>query len=174
MDQTQSMPFGWPMLPFIPPVLPPAYPVCFPTSDDDVYISNRTIIGPPGPTGPTGPIGPTGPTGSGLQGPTGPTGPTGTPGIPGLVPTTIVSVSPFTATLADYYLAVAVPIPASVILPVSPLGTVFVIKDIEGDAAINPITITASTTIDGNASATINSPYGSITLIFNGVEWNIV
>jgi len=173
-QQIQSMPFGWPMAPFIPPVLPPIYP-CFPTSDDDLYISNRTIVvGPPGPQGPTGPIGPTGPTGSGLQGPTGPTGPAGTPGIPGLVPTTIVTVSPFTATLADYYLAVAVAIPTSIVLPASPTGTVFVIKDVEGDAAINPITITASTTIDGAASAIINSPYGSVTLVFNGVEWNIV
>jgi hypothetical protein len=165
------------MMPFLPPILPPIYPVCFPTSDDDTYISNRTIIGPSGPTGPqgpTGPIGPTGPTGSGLQGPTGPTGTPGPPGTPGLIPTTIVAISPFTATLTDYYLAVAVPIPTSIILPVSPTGTVFIIKDVEGDAAINPITITASTTIDGAASATINSPYGSITLVFNGAEWNIV
>jgi hypothetical protein len=150
-QQQQQGPFGWPIGPFIPvaPII----------DDCDLFI-NSNIVGPPGPPGPPGP-----------QGDPGPQGP---PGTPGLVPTTVVSVSPFNATLADYYLAVAVPIPASVILPVSPTGTVFVIKDIEGDAAINPITITASTTIDGAASAIINSPYGSITLIFNGVEWNIV
>jgi hypothetical protein len=140
-------------------LLPPIFPIFPFVPDHDLFI-NSNIVGPPGPPGPPGP-----------QGDPGPAGP---PGTPGLVPTTIVSVSPFTATLADYYLAVAVPIPASVILPASPTGTVFVIKDIEGDAAINPITITASTTIDGAVSATINSPYGSITLIFNGVEWNIV
>jgi hypothetical protein len=150
-QQQQQGPFGWPIGPFIPvaPII----------DDCDLFI-NSNIVGPPGPPGPPGP-----------QGDPGPQGP---PGTPGLVPTTIVSVSPFTATLADYYLAVAVPIPASIILPISPTGTVFVIKDIEGDAAINPITITASTTIDGAASAIINSPYGSITLVFNGVEWNIV
>jgi hypothetical protein len=140
-------------------LLPPIFPIFPFVPDHDLFI-NSNIVGPPGPPGPPGP-----------QGDPGPAGP---PGTPGLVPTTIVSVSPFTATLADYYLAVAVPIPVSVILPASPTGTVFVIKDIEGDAITNPITITASTTIDGAASATINSPYGSITLIFNGVEWNIV
>jgi hypothetical protein len=154
LQQQQQGPFGWPIGPFIPiaPII----------DDCDLFI-NSNIVGPPGPPGPPGP-----------QGDPGPIGPQGPPGIPGLVPTTIVSVSPFNVTLEDYYLAVAVPIPASVILPASPTGTVFVIKDIEGDATINPITITASTTIDGAASATINSPYGSITLIFNGVEWNIV
>jgi hypothetical protein len=151
-QQQQQGPFGWPIGPFLP--------VCPPIIDDRDLFINSNIVGPPGPPGPPGP-----------QGNPGPIGP---PGTPGLVPTTIVSISPFTATLADYYLAVAVPIPAFVILPASPTGTVFIIKDIEGDAAINPITITASTTIDGAASAIINSPYGSITLVFNGVEWNIV
>jgi hypothetical protein len=154
-QQQQQGPFGWVTNPFLP--------ICPPIIDDRDLFINSNIVGPPGPPGPPGP-----------QGNPGPIGPQGPPGTPGLVPTTIVSVSPFTATLADYYLAVAVPIPASVILPISPTGTVFVIKDIEGDAAINPITITASTTIDGAASAIINSPYGSITLVFNGVEWNIV
>ena len=154
-QQQQQGPFGWPIGPFLP--------ICPPIVDDRDLFINSNIVGPLGPAGPTGPTGP--------QGDPGPTGP---PGTPGLVPTTIVTISPFTATLTDYYLAVAVPIPASIILPVSLTGTVFVIKDIEGDAAINPITITASTTIDGNPSATINSPYGSITLVFNGVEWNIV
>jgi hypothetical protein len=138
----------------------PFVPVNAPIIDDCDLFINSNVVGPPGPPGP--------------QGDPGPQGPAGPPGTPGLVPTTIVTVSPFTAAATDYYLAVAVPIPASVILPVSPIGTVFLIKDIEGDAAINPITITASTTIDGSASATINSPFGSITLIFNGVEWNIV
>jgi hypothetical protein len=31
-----------------------------------------------------------------------------------------------------------------------------------------------ATTIDGAASSTINSAYGSSTFIFNGTEWNIV
>lgn len=150
--QQQGMPFGWPMAPFIP--------INTPIIDDCDLFINSTVVGPPGPPGPPGPEGPVGP-----QGP---------PGTPGLVPTTVVTTTPFTASLADYYLAINVASATSVILPVSPVGTVFVIKDIDGDAITNPITITASTTIDGVASATINSPYGSITLIFNGTQWNIV
>jgi hypothetical protein len=115
------------------------------------------LIGPPGPPGPAGPPGPTGP-----------------PGTPGLVPVVEVTTSPFEAALTDYYLAVDVGEPTSIVLPVSPTGTVFVIKDIDGDAATNPITITTATTIDGATSALINANYGSITLIFNGTEWNIV
>lgn len=136
--------------------IPPPFPVFPFIPDHDLFI-NSNVVGPPGPPGPPGPVGPPGP-----------------PGTPGLVPTTIVTTTPFTATLANYYLAINVAAPTSVILPVSPTGTVFIIKDIDGDAIINPITITASTTIDGAASATINSPYGSVTLIFNGTEWNIV
>ena len=143
-------------------LLPPIFPIFPFVPDHDLFI-NSNIVGPPGPPGPVGPVGPAGPA-----------GPAGPPGTPGLVPTTVVTTTPFTATLANYYLAINVAAPASVILPVSPIGTVFVIKDIDGDAITNPITITASTTIDGAASATINSPYGSITLIFNGTEWNIV
>jgi hypothetical protein len=66
-------------------------------------------------------------------------------------------------------------IPTSVVLPASPVGTVFIIKDAAGVASINPITVSAiASTIDGVAAATINANYGSITLIFNGIEWNIV
>jgi hypothetical protein len=110
----------------------------------------------------------------GLIGPPGPPGPAGPPGTPGLVPVVEVTTSPFEAALTDYYLAVDVGEPTSIVLPVSPTGTVFVIKDIDGDAATNPITITTATTIDGATSALINANYGSITLIFNGTEWNIV
>jgi hypothetical protein len=110
----------------------------------------------------------------GPQGEPGPEGPQGEPGTPGLVPVTEVTTTPFEVSLTDYYLAVNVDEPTSIILPVAPTGTVFIIKDIDGDASINPITVTASTTIDGAASALINTDYGSITLIFNGTEWNIV
>lgn len=134
--------------------------------DHDLFINNVSFggggIGPPGPVGPQGPIGPAGPA-----------GPAGTPG---LVPVTIVTTTPFAATLANYFLGVDVATAASVVLPVSPVGTVFIIKDIDGDATTNSITITATggTLIDGAASALINAPYGSLTLVFNGTEWNIV
>ena len=113
---------------------------------------------------------------SGGSGPPGPIGPPGPPGIPGLVPVTIVANTPFAASTANYFLGVDVATAASVVLPVSPTGTVFIVKDIDGDATTNPITITATggTLIDGAASALINSPYGSLSFVFNGTQWNLV
>ena len=115
---------------------------------------------------------------NGGTGPAGPPGPPGPPGTPGLVPVTIANTSPYNVLLTNYDIVVTANavIPASVILPVSPTGTVFIIKDGAGVAAINPITITATggVLIDGAASALINTNYGSITLIFNGTQWNIV
>jgi hypothetical protein len=61
-----------------------------------------------------------------------------------------------------------------VILPASVTGKVFIVKDAAGVAAINPITVTTTgANIDGAASAVINTNYGSLTFIFNGIEWNI-
>jgi hypothetical protein len=62
------------------------------------------------------------------------------------------------------------------VLPASPTGTVFIVKDISGAAFTNNITVTATggALIDGAASALINTNYGSITLVFNGTQWNIV
>ena len=94
---------------------------------------------------------------------------------PSPVPVTIVTQTPYTALSTDYMLAVDVAAAAVIQLPVSPTGTVFIIKDIDGDASVNNITVSGiGSTIDGSASALINVDYGSITLIFNGTEWNIV
>jgi hypothetical protein len=93
------------------------------------------------------------------------------------VAVTIVNTSPYIALPADYDLAVTANavIPASIVLPASPVGTVFIVKDAAGVANINPITVSAiASTIDGSASATIDVPYGSITFIYNGIEWNVV
>jgi hypothetical protein len=147
-QQQQFMPFGWPTLGYLP--LPPII------EDNDLFI-NSIVNGQPGPPGPEGPPGPPGP-----------------PGTPGLVPVTTITTTPYAVVLTEYYLAVDVVGPASLVLPIAPVGTVFVVKDIDGDADTNPITVTATTTIDGSATATINSPYGSLTFIFNGTEWNIV
>jgi hypothetical protein len=57
-------------------------------------------------------------------------------------------------------------------LPAGTVGKVYVIKDSVGDAANNPITIVGS--IDGGASYVINIDWASITLVFNGIEWNVV
>jgi hypothetical protein len=93
------------------------------------------------------------------------------------VPVTEVDSSPYIALPTDYMLAVTANavIPASIVLPVSPIGTVFVVKDAAGVANINPITVSVvASTIDGAASALIDVSYGSLTLIYNGFEWNIV
>lgn len=165
MQQYQTInPFYGGMFPIIPTF-----------SDNDSNIIVTTQPGPPGPPGPEGPAGPQGP--QGVQGPVGMMGPqgfTGPPGTPGFVPVTIVTETPFIPATTNYFLGINVAEVSSVILPVSPVGTVFIVKDVSGDAVTNPITITASTTIDGALSATINSNYGAIQLVFNGTEWNIV
>jgi hypothetical protein len=91
-----------------------------------------------------------------------------------IVPVTNVTTTPFTPTNQEYFLCVDVAGPATIRLPVSVVGKVFVVKDCDGDAATNPITITAiGSTIDGSASATINVNYGSLSFVFNGTEWSI-
>lgn len=54
-------------------------------------------------------------------------------------------------------------------------GQMHRIKDNVGSASTFPITITPSgKNIDGLASRTINSNWGSIDILFNGVQWNIL
>lgn len=154
-SQTQIMPFSWPLIPH------GYYPYIPCVDDRDLFITSN-IVGPPGPAGPPGPQGPQGPQGE--------------PGTPGIVPVTIVTETPYDVTLADYFIGVDVATAASIVLPASPTGTVFIVKDIDGDAITNPITITAvgGVLIDGAASALINAPYGALQFVFNGTEWNIV
>jgi hypothetical protein len=91
-----------------------------------------------------------------------------------IVPVTDVTVTPYTATIDDYFLCVDVVGPASIILPTSVVGKIYVVKDCDGDANTNNITVTATgSTIDGAASAVINTNYGSLNFVFNGTEWNI-
>lgn len=68
------------------------------------------------------------------------------------------------------------PVAVAVALPAGVTGQVFYLKDGLGLAApATPITITpAAGTIDGAATATINAPYGSLTLVYSGVEWKIL
>lgn len=133
----------------------------FPTiNDSDLFINNVSgTAGPPGPPGPAGPVGPQGPAGT-----------------PGLVPVTIVSTTPFDVTLNDYFLGIDVTSPATVVLPTSPTGTVFIVKDIDGAANTNVISITTAdgTFIDGSTTATIDTSFGGLALIFNGIEWSLV
>lgn len=86
-------------------------------------------------------------------------------------PVTVVSAT-------DEVVSIEVPGPVAVAvnLPAGVTGQVFYLKDGLGLAApATPITITpAAGTIDGAATATINAPYGSLTLVYSGVEWKIL
>lgn len=98
-------------------------------------------------------------------------------GVQTLVVRTAVA-TPIAVTNADDVISVEVPGPVAVAvtLPAGVTGRVFNIKDGLGLAApATPITITpAAGTIDGAATATINAPYGSLTLVYSGVEWKIL
>lgn len=163
MDQRQSLPFGWPMAPFIPPILPPACPPP-PTpgyiNDADIFI-NSTVVGPPGPPGP--------------EGPTGPIGPTGPSGSLADVPVTLVDEETYTPTANEYFLGVIYDGTVTITLPPGIVGKVYVVKDSVGDANTNPITVVAAgSTIDSLTSYILNTDWGSISLIYNGIEWNVV
>lgn len=78
----------------------------------------------------------------------------------------------------DEVVSVEVPGPVAVAvnLPAGVTGQVFYLKDGLGLAApATPITITpAAGTIDGAATATINVPFGSLTLVYSGTEWKLL
>ncbi len=145
MNQFQNQPFGWPSFLFVPPIPTPAPLYRCPTFVDDSDIS--ITVGPPGPPGPPGSL---------------------------IVPVTIVNDSNYNATVDDYYIGVNFAGASSVVLPASVDGRTYIVKDVSGAAFTNPITVTASTTIDGETSYVLNSNFASITLVFNGVEWSIV
>jgi hypothetical protein len=97
-------------------------------------------------------------------------------GNPSPVTVTAVITPEYTATAQDYFLCVDTSTqPVAITLPTGILGTVYIVKDCSGDANTNNITVagTGGELVDGGA-ATINSPYGSLSFIFNGSEWSIV
>jgi hypothetical protein len=153
-QQQQQGPFGWPIGPFLP--------ICPPIIDDRDLFINSNIVGPPGPAGPTGP-----------QGDPGPQGPTGPPGTPGVVPVTDVVTATYTALSTDYFLCVLTIAPVTITLPIGILGTVYIIKDCSGNAANAPITIQGTGQNVDAGTGTINVPFGSITVVFNGSDWSI-
>jgi len=108
----------------------------------------------------------------GSVGPVGPAGPAG--GL--IVPVTLVTTTPFTPTQADYLLDINIVGASSVVLPVSPTGKVFIVKDINSLPFPSLITVTAASgvLIDGSATAITPTPYGSLTFIFNGTSWDII
>jgi hypothetical protein len=138
-----------------------------------------------GATGYTGSFGYTG--SQGAQGPsngytgsvgyTGSIGYTGSQGNPGglIIPVTDVATSTYTALSTDYFLCVLTIGIVTITFPTGVVGTVYIVKDCFGDAANNPITIqgTGGQLVDGS-TATINTNFGSLQFVFNGVDWSIV
>jgi hypothetical protein len=90
----------------------------------------------------------------------------------------IAVATPVTVTAADDVISVEVPGPVAVAvnLPAGVTGQLFYVKDGLGLAApATPITITpAAGTIDGAATATIDAPYGALTLVYSGTQWLIL
>lgn len=119
---------------------------------DDVIIISSGVPGPPGPPGPSGPQGPAG----------------------SLILPTITVESNYLATDDDYFIGVITSAPFVITLPLAVEGKIYIVKDVLGTAATNPITITNTALIDGAINATINVNYGSLTFVFSGGVWNIV
>ena len=97
-------------------------------------------------------------------------------GNPSPVSVTNVTTPTYTALATDYFLCVNTTVnTVTITLPSGILGTVYIIKDCSGNADTNNITVvgTGGQLVDGS-TATINSPYGSISLIYNGSDWSIV
>lgn len=92
----------------------------------------------------------------------------------------IATATPVTVSATtDDVISVQVPGPVAVAvdLPAGTTGKTFTIKDGLGLAApATPITITpaGTDTIDGAATAIINAPYGSLTLVFDGGQWILI
>lgn len=97
---------------------------------------------------------------------------------PDIVNVRIAVATPVVVVTTDEVVSVQVPGPVAVAvnLPAGVTGQVFNIKDGLGLASpAAPITITPlAGTIDGAATATINAPYGSLTLVYSGTQWLIV
>jgi hypothetical protein len=97
---------------------------------------------------------------------------------PDILTVRLAVATPDTLLTTDEVVSVEVPGPVAVAvtLPAGVTGQVFYIKDGLGLAApATPITITPTAgTIDGSATATIDAPYGALTLVYSGVEWKIL
>ncbi len=160
MLQTQNigLPFSLLLNQYVPSQFIP------PFIDDRDLIIDYCSPGIPGPPGPQGP-----------PGPRGLTGPQGPPGTLADIPVTLIEDATYTPTTSEYFLGVIYDGAVTITLPINTLGKAYIIKDSVGDAEANPITIVATaTTIDGEASYTLNIDWSSVTLVYNGVEWNVV
>ena len=90
------------------------------------------------------------------------------------VDVTLVTATPYTVLKTDHFVDVNVAEATAVTLPVNPdLGEVYKITDSSGDASSNNITISAGAglTVNGGASVTISTDYGSLVVYYNGSLW---
>lgn len=88
------------------------------------------------------------------------------------------SSSPYTVLSTDYFIAANSTAGAiTVKLPNAPTeGQIYIIKDSFGTAASNNITVTTvggTETIDGVTSFVMNTNYESVSLLFDGINWEI-
>lgn len=83
---------------------------------------------------------------------------------------------PYTILAQDAMILVDTTSAHTVVPQASPAtGQRHIIKDATGTAATNHITVTPSgKNIDGNASFTIDSNYGSITIVYSGTQWLVI
>ena len=163
---------------FFPPpwyFAPPPTPVYIPqtTSDNDVIINNSTGQGPPGPEGPQGPQGVAGPQGpQGATGPQGPPGPSGTMSC--ILPAKVISESYYIQP-DDCYIGVLNAQSIEIYLPQNPpIGKMLIIKAQQKQIGNKKIYIVTQNgdKIDDGDEIVLQSPYESVTLIFND-SWHI-
>jgi hypothetical protein len=91
---------------------------------------------------------------------------------------TFVSTSPYVVATTDQWLAVNVStIPITIELPnTAPTGYVYYVKDYQGNAAINNITVTTvggGGIIDGSTNFIMNSNYQEASFLFDGTAWEV-
>lgn len=95
---------------------------------------------------------------------------------PGLVKVTTPGAYPYTTIPQDGVILVDTSSARTINLNASPqTGQTYRIKDNVGSAGANNITVTpAAGNIDGAASYAINVNYGSIDVVYNGTQWNVL
>jgi hypothetical protein len=119
--------------------------------DFDLFI-NSTVLGQPGPQGPQG--------------------------LPGFIKNAsvkLVDEPDYTALVEDSFLGIIYSGKTTITLPLSSDGKIYVVKDSIGTSSKNAISILAiDSTIDSLKTYSVDIDWGSVTLIYNGLEWNIL
>lgn len=121
--------------------------------NDTINIGSSSALGPQGIPGPPGPAGSVGP-----------------------VNVVTVTGSLYVATTSNYFIGVSGGSETNIVLPVSITGTMYVVKDMAGNASIDNITISAlgPKRIDGAFTSVIRTNFGAITLIYANGQWNLI